>query len=131
MSGMIIFLAYDLEVPYVAQANIFVDVEKLVDYTPYYYLNFNNSKYVPMKYDITGISEHYSFNTNTWECFDQKLMFITNIKTSGQCNRYHYLEKRLMCWFLLLNWYFNKFMHAYYSCVNVISFHYGSLWYVV
>ncbi|XP_051558169.1 uncharacterized protein LOC127443496 [Myxocyprinus asiaticus] len=54
------YLAYEVEVPYLAQANIFVDAEKLVDYTPYYYLTFNNGKYIPMKYDLTDINEHHS-----------------------------------------------------------------------
>ncbi|KAL7392183.1 hypothetical protein ABVT39_020582 [Epinephelus coioides] len=54
------YLAYEVEVPCLAQANIFVDAEKLVDYTPYYYVNFNNSKYIPVKYDLTDIIKHHS-----------------------------------------------------------------------
>ena len=54
------YLAYEVEVPNLAQANIFVDAEKLVDYTPYYYVNFNNSKYIPLKYDLTDIMKHHS-----------------------------------------------------------------------
>ncbi len=54
------YLAYEVEVPCLAQANIFVDAENLVDYTPYYYVNFNNSKYIPVKYDLTDIIKHHS-----------------------------------------------------------------------
>ena len=54
------YLAYEVEVPDLAQANIFMDAEKLVDYTPYYYVNFNNSKYIPLKYDLTDIIKHHS-----------------------------------------------------------------------
>lgn len=54
------YLAYEVEVPCLAQANIFVDAGNLVDYTPYYYVNFNNSKYIPVKYDLTDIIKHHS-----------------------------------------------------------------------
>lgn len=54
------YSAYEVEVPDLAQANIFMDAEKLVDYTPYYYVNFNNSKYIPLKYDLTDIIKHHS-----------------------------------------------------------------------
>lgn len=54
------YLAYEVEVPDLAQANIFMDAEKLVDYTPYYCVNFNNSKYIPLKYDLTDIIKHHS-----------------------------------------------------------------------
>lgn len=46
--------------PDLAQASIFMDAEMRVDYTPYYYVNFNNSKYIPLKYDITDIIKHHS-----------------------------------------------------------------------
>ncbi|XP_030231383.1 uncharacterized protein LOC115557593 [Gadus morhua] len=54
------YLAYEVEVPDLAQANIFMDAEKLVDYTPYYYVNFHNSKYIPLKYDLSDILKHHS-----------------------------------------------------------------------
>lgn len=54
------YLAYEVEVPDLAQANILMDAEKLVDYTPYHYVNFNNSKYIPLKYDLTDIIKHNS-----------------------------------------------------------------------
>lgn len=54
------YLAYEVEVPCLAQANIFVDAGNLVDYTAYHYVNFNNSKYIPVKYDLTDIIKHYS-----------------------------------------------------------------------
>ncbi|KAL3969284.1 keratinocyte differentiation factor 1 [Sarotherodon galilaeus] len=40
------YLAYEVEVPCLAQANIFVDAGNLVDYTAYHYVNFNNSSEV-------------------------------------------------------------------------------------
>lgn len=54
------YLAYEVEVPYLAQANVFVDAEKLIDYKAYYYLTFNKSKYVPVKYDLTDIIAYHS-----------------------------------------------------------------------
>lgn len=54
------YLAYEVEFPDLAQANIFMDAEKLVDYTPNYYANFNNSKYIPLMYDLTDIIKHHS-----------------------------------------------------------------------
>ncbi|KAL4009325.1 hypothetical protein ACER0C_003177 [Sarotherodon galilaeus] len=54
------YLAYEVEVPCLAQANIFVDAGNLVDYTAYHYVNFNNSKYIPVKYDLTDIIKHHS-----------------------------------------------------------------------
>jgi len=54
------YLAYEVEVPDLAQANIFMDAEKFVDYTPYYYVNFNNIKYIPVKYGLTDIIKHHS-----------------------------------------------------------------------
>ena len=53
------YLDYEVEVPDQVQANIFMDAEKLVDSTPYYYVNFNNSKYIPLKYDFTDIIKHH------------------------------------------------------------------------
>lgn len=49
------YLSYEVEIPHLAQANIFVDTENCVDFTPYYYVNFNNGMYVPLKYDLTDI----------------------------------------------------------------------------
>ncbi|CAJ1050800.1 uncharacterized protein LOC127420693 isoform X2 [Xyrichtys novacula] len=54
------YLAYEVEVPYQAQANIFVDAGNLVDYMPYYYVTFKNRKYIPMKYDLTDIIAHHT-----------------------------------------------------------------------
>ena len=53
------YFAHEVQVPDPAQANVFVDAEKRVDYTPRYYVNFNNSKYVPLKYDLTDIIKHH------------------------------------------------------------------------
>ncbi|CAI5695158.1 unnamed protein product [Oreochromis niloticus] len=53
------YLAYEVEVPCLAQANIFVDAGNLVDYTAYHYVNFSNSKYIPVKYDLTDIIKHH------------------------------------------------------------------------
>jgi len=54
------YLAYEEEVSDLTQANILMDAEKLVDYTPYYFVNFNNSKYIPLKYDLTDIIKRHS-----------------------------------------------------------------------
>lgn len=54
------YLAYEVEVPYQAQANIFVDAGNLVDYMPYYYVTFKNRKYIPIKYDLTDIIAHHT-----------------------------------------------------------------------
>lgn len=52
-------IAYEVEIPYLAQANISVDTEKL-DCTPYYYLTFNNSKCILVKYGLTDLIAHHS-----------------------------------------------------------------------
>lgn len=54
------YLAYEVEIPHLAQANIFMDIENLVNYTPYYFVNVNNRKYIPVKYDLTDITSHHS-----------------------------------------------------------------------
>ena len=58
------YLSYEVEVPNQAQANVFVNAESLVDYTSYYYLTFKQSKYVPVKYDLSDTFAHYSLRRN-------------------------------------------------------------------
>lgn len=54
------YLAYEVKMPCLAQANIFIDAEELIDYTAYSCVNFNNKKYIPVKYDLTDVIKYHS-----------------------------------------------------------------------
>ncbi|XP_061734388.1 uncharacterized protein LOC133537390 [Nerophis ophidion] len=54
------YLSYEVEIPHLAQANIFLNSENCVDFTPYYYVNFNNGIFIPVKYDLTDIMACHS-----------------------------------------------------------------------
>lgn len=57
------FLAYEVDVPNLAQATELVDAEKLVDFTSYYSFSFKSSMYVPVKYYLGDvIALHRSTN---------------------------------------------------------------------
>ena len=51
-------MAYQIEIPNLAQATELVSVDNLVDFTPYYSFTHKDMVYVPMKYylgDVIGL----------------------------------------------------------------------------
>lgn len=56
-------MAYQVEVPHLAQATELVDVEKLVDFTSYYTISSRSQTYVQVKYHLGDVMElHNSSN---------------------------------------------------------------------
>ncbi|XP_034057976.1 uncharacterized protein LOC117536966 isoform X2 [Gymnodraco acuticeps] len=48
-------LAYEVTIPNLAQATELIDAEKLVDYTSYYSMSFENSVYILIKYNLRDV----------------------------------------------------------------------------
>lgn len=48
-------LAYEIAVPNLAQATEFIDSDKLLDYTSYNSMSFNNSEYILIKYNLGDV----------------------------------------------------------------------------
>lgn len=56
-------MAYQVEVPHLAQATELVDAEKLVDFTSYYTISRKGQTYVQVKYYLGDVMElHNSSN---------------------------------------------------------------------
>ena len=50
-------LAYEVDIPNLAQATEVVDAEKLVDFTAYYAVTFKDHQCVPIKYNLHNVLE--------------------------------------------------------------------------
>lgn len=50
-------LAYEVDIPNLAQATEVIDAEKLVDFTAYYAVMFEDHQYVAIKYNLNDVME--------------------------------------------------------------------------
>lgn len=53
-------MAYQVEIPHLAQATELVNAEKLVDFTPYYTTSCKDQTFVQMKYYLGDVIKLYN-----------------------------------------------------------------------
>lgn len=58
-------MAYQVEVPHLAQATELVGAEKLVDFTSYYTICNKGQTYVQVRYHLGDVIEQYNISNDT------------------------------------------------------------------